>query len=132
MFSGIAHRQEQGSFVCNEQKKRKRKYTSLFIKYLQTTFLKATTQLQFDAVPWQSKAIAKQSHFKVKPLQNDVIIYFLNSLAMNTIITVFSICNDNIALGHCTGLARSVGVYTSNNISQSRSNKQLLSYYYET
>ena len=59
----------------DEQKKRKRKHTSMFIKYLETAFLKATQLLQFvyetltnsllkatqpllcDSVPWQSEAI---------------------------------------------------------------------------
>ena len=31
----------------DKQKKRKRKHTSMFIKYLQTAFLKATQPLQF-------------------------------------------------------------------------------------
>ena len=38
---------------CNE------KYTSLFIKYLETAFLKAKYSSQYDLVPWQSGAIAK-------------------------------------------------------------------------
>ena len=43
----------------DEQKKRKRKYTSLFIKYLQTAFLKAMQPLQWDSMPWQSEVIRK-------------------------------------------------------------------------
>ena len=43
----------------DKQKKRERKYPSLFIKYLQTTFLKGTHPLKYNAVPWQSEAIAK-------------------------------------------------------------------------
>ena len=43
----------------DEQKKRKRKYTSLFIKYLQTAFLKAIEPLQWDSMPRQSEVIRK-------------------------------------------------------------------------
>ena len=52
IFSGIARLQEGGSFVwkIGEQEKRKRKYTSLFTKYIQEAFLKATLPLQCDVV----------------------------------------------------------------------------------
>ena len=43
----------------DEQKNRKRKYTSLFIKHLQTAFLKDTQPLKYNAVPSQSETIAK-------------------------------------------------------------------------
>ena len=43
--------------------KRKRKDTPLFIKYLQTAFLKATQLLQCDDVQWQNEAIAKGRRF---------------------------------------------------------------------
>ena len=53
LFFGIAHCQERGVLFVNidEQKKQKRKYTSLFKKYLQTAFLKAMQPLQWDSMP---------------------------------------------------------------------------------
>ena len=61
LFFGIARCQERVALFVNidEQKKRKRKYTSLFIKYLQTAFLKAMQPLQWDSMPWQSEVIRK-------------------------------------------------------------------------
>ena len=61
LFFGIARCQERGSIVCKHRriKKRKRKYTSLFIKYLQTAFLKAIHPLQWDSMPRQSEVIRK-------------------------------------------------------------------------
>ena len=61
LFFGIAHCQERGSIVCKHRRteEAKAKYTSLFIKYLQTAFLKAMQPLQWDSMPWQSEVIRK-------------------------------------------------------------------------
>ena len=44
IFSSIAPRQEKGSFVCKHRRteESKKKVRILFIKYLQTAFLKTT------------------------------------------------------------------------------------------
>ena len=41
------------------QGKRKQEYTSLFIKHLQTVFLKPEHTLQYDLQPWKIKGVAK-------------------------------------------------------------------------
>ena len=61
----------------DEQKNRNRKYASLFINYLQTTFLKGKQPLKYNAVPWQSEAIAKRIHYKVITLLGDVAFLYL-------------------------------------------------------
>ena len=63
IFSSIAQpviKKKVVLFVnIDQQKKQNKKYRSLFIKYIQTIFLKATQSFQCDAVPWQSEAIGK-------------------------------------------------------------------------
>ena len=45
-------------FVNIDKQKNQKRYTSWFLKYLQTAFLKTTQPLQCDPVPWQNEAIA--------------------------------------------------------------------------
>ena len=61
IFSGIDLYQERGGIICKHRRteKRKRKCASLFIKYLQTAFLKSTKPLKWDSMPWQSEVITK-------------------------------------------------------------------------
>ena len=58
LLFGIARGQERRSIICKHRrtKKRKRKYTSLFMKYLQTAFLKAI------AIAIGFHALEKRSH----------------------------------------------------------------------
>ena len=53
LFFGKTRCQERGSIACKHGRteKRKRKYTSLFIKYLQRAILKAIQPLQLDSMP---------------------------------------------------------------------------------
>ena len=84
----IARCQERGSIVSKHGRteKRKRKYTSLFLKYLQTAFLKANNHS--NGVPCPGK---------VKSLESEAIAKFNNS------------CTGNITLGHRTDFANSIG-----------------------
>ena len=119
----LVPKRDETVFVhIDKQKKRKRKYISLFIKYLQTVFLRGTQPLQCDAQLCQSDVIAKRSHYKMTSL-----FLIFNSLARNTIIIFFSIRTGNIALSHRTYLGSSVSIQTPSNISQYRSKN---SYYY--
>ena len=70
----------------DQQKKWTRKYTSLFFKIYTSTAVSCCV-------------FVKWSHCKVASF-----ILIISSLAVNTIITVFSICNGNNVLDHCTDL----------------------------
>ena len=87
LFCGIARFKNEVALLVNvdKQKKRKRKYTSLLIKYLQT----ASQPWQCDAVLWQSEAIAKWRRFFLFSANvfSSKTPYFNNSLAINTIKT---------------------------------------------
>ena len=78
--------------------------------------------LQCEAVPWQGDTIARRSHYKVTSL-----FLVFNFLAINALITVFSICTGNTALGHHTDLASSRAIFRSRTIFSSTDPKN--SYY---
>ena len=84
----IARCQERGSTVSKHGRteKPKRKYTSLFIKYLRTAFLKAN--IHCNGIPCPGK---------VKSLESEAIAKLNN------------ICTGNITLGHPTDFANSIG-----------------------
>ena len=77
----------------DKQKNQKRKCISWFLNYLQAAFLKTTQPSQCDAVPWQNEAIANWNHCKAM-----LLFFIFNSLAINTITTIFWICTGNITL----------------------------------
>ena len=54
IFSSTSHFKKELALFANidELKNRKRQYTSLFIKCLQTVFLKGTQPLKYNIVPW--------------------------------------------------------------------------------
>ena len=99
IFFGIAHHQERGSFVCKHwwsQEEKKKVYIFVY-KIFNKAFLNTTV------IAMWCPALAKWSHSNVKSL------FIFNSLAINAIMTVFSICTGNIAFGCCTNLASSLG-----------------------
>ena len=101
IFSGIARRQERGSFICKHRRTKEEKMkVYIFVdKIFTNSFLKVTQPLQCDTMPWQSQAVAKWHRF----------FLFFNSLVINTVITAFSIYTGEIVGGHCTEFSSSIG-----------------------
>ena len=122
VFSGITLRQERGSSVCKhrwtEEAKRK---VCIFIYNI------------FTNSNLCGHCNVKPCPGKVTPLLGEAITkwrrFFLvfNFLAINALITVFSICTGNTALGHHTDLASSRAIFRSRTIFSSTDPKN--SYY---
>ena len=98
----------------DEQKNQKRKCTSLFLKYLQIAFIKATQPLQCDTVPGQSEIIAKRCRFFYLQL-------FSNKYNNN--------CFFDLYWEYWPKFGRYLDLEHN---SLNRSEEQLLLYYYET
>ena len=114
-------RQEKGTFDCiyRPTKEAKTKIYIFVYKIFTNNFLNSYT-----AILMWCRTLVKWSHYKVKPSQILSLFLIFNSLAMNTILTVFSIHAGNIASNYYTILASLVGTYNSSNISQYRSKTQ--------
>ena len=61
IFFGIGLCQERGNIVFKHKRieEAKTRICISFLKYLQTSFLKAIQPLQWDFMPWQSEVITK-------------------------------------------------------------------------